>query len=503
MLVLVLLFSFFAQVKASDELVISVEEFLGSFRKFKFAGQIERDFEYKPLSPKPTENLITVYSRRFGTAAAEGFYFDFLDHPRKPEELIRTFKVHDPNHIFFTDDGDFSLSIFEEGIDTDTVKARVATGGTRAVGIYECRGNKICFKRWPEAPSAEVTTYHTYKSIFQEYDDLTPLPAAFFQDSRFLHFVRLGEVPIAASEVILMNGQVFLVSEFMEGESFEGILKNIERDPIQASKYIFNLERFQRLAIFCLITVPEDCRPQNCLVRQVAGSDEYEFVLIDTERSCGRVITKDYTHPKMGNIHTRCHCILFCFYELMTHPIAESVYAEITGGKIKNCYDTRLGLRKWQAILASEDKYQLGLIAKIHPAHQKKTLLGMPFGRSAFQEMATRWHKFKELVTAGRERSLASIFAEVSPELAAIYGFHLPAVAPEDNLTAVSTRIRAIDAGRYSGPTPKSAWTPLESHYFKGPDTSDYPMPNPSRVYMRDEFFIEGRSTYDIFRDLL
>ena len=75
-----------------------------------------------------------------------------------------------------------------------------------------------------------------------------------------------------------MNGQVFLVSEFMDGKPLSEVFKSLDQSSEidsrihsdQANSYKFNLENFQRLAIFSFVTVPEDSRPQNYLVRKIS-----------------------------------------------------------------------------------------------------------------------------------------------------------------------------------------------------------------------------------------
>lgn len=290
MITFMLLLSQSMQISAAEDVIISAEDFLGLFAQ-KFCGK--RLLKLNHIHPAPTDNLITIHMEKF-SRTCPGLS---LSRPLLPgEDLITTFKVHDPYHIFFTEDGNFSLSSLSEGIDTDTIKLRKAKGGTRTVGIYECKGKKVCFKQWPEVPGCEVAFHRMYYAAHSsQYRENLPIPA---------------------SEVILMNGQVFLVAEFMDGKSLKSILTKIMQRPDYASRYTFDLDRFQALVIFCLITAPEDCRPENILVGRIKGSDKYECRLIDNERSFGEQITEFYDSGE-GLVRTRMHCALFCFQAML------------------------------------------------------------------------------------------------------------------------------------------------------------------------------------------
>jgi hypothetical protein len=66
-----------------------------------------------------------------------------------------------------------------------------------------------------------------------------------------------------------MNGQVFLVSEFIDGETLEQVFEKVEKDATYGRKWVFNPEKFQKLVIFSFLINPEDGRSQNYLITLV------------------------------------------------------------------------------------------------------------------------------------------------------------------------------------------------------------------------------------------
>ena len=454
-IIIVCVLSLFMQINAAC-VVIGVEDFLLEFsRRFQEKRRLREDFDLKPLNPPPTEHLVTIHMEKFN---GSGHELPFSRRLLPGEDSVRIFKVYDPDHIFFTEDGDFSLRNFEEGIDTNTVKVRKATGCTRTVGIYECRGNKICFKEWPEAPGVENAVYRMFSAA---------------------HSIQYREnLPIPASEGILMNGKVFLISEFMEGESLKSILTKVSENPDYASKYNFDLDKFQALVIFCLIIAPEDCRPENILVRPIKGSSKYEFALIDNERSFGEQITAFHDSGEgLGLIRTRMHCALFCFHEMLKHKINEDTHRRITSQQFAD--DILLAVEELRAISV----YLSALAAHVQDGYLEKSNLAIPFGKDAIRGMYERFGRFRT-IASDRNRSLANIIVAASPEISRIYELDKldkldgPYIPPSSSilhlqsqphaLTQVLKRLCRIDARRFSGPTPLSANVPLFV-YFGSP----------------------------------
>lgn len=428
MFLIFLLCSFFIELSASGTKAISVEDLIDGLDR----GLKGNFFECKSLSPVPTTNLITVLVPK---------NFIIIDGQREDEtsgEVCSIFQVHDQRGIVmrgntFTPTQHANASILSG------IEMYRASGCTRAVAAYSHGDSKICFKHWPEAPRNDKTIYQMYRALFP-------------------HVAR-EDVPIPSSVVILMNRQVFSISEFMEGESLDDVLKKVESDPTQARKYKFNLQRFQRLAVLCVATVPEDCHSRNILVKPIRDStEEYEFVLIDTERSLGRETTEEYAHPDRGNISTGCHCFLLWFHEMLSQPLAEGIFSRLCDREA------------FSKTFMQESTYQLALSQRVSVDDRARSILCTPTDKIATRSMRLRCRILGELLSkdGGRSRSLADIFAETAPELNRRYGFKDYVASPtaEPEIITILRRIKASkDHGRYSGPTPPSADVPLE-YYF-------------------------------------
>lgn len=366
-----------------------------------------------------------------------------------------------------------------------------ASGGTRTVGFYSIDGKKrLCFKQWPEAPWTERATDLLYQKLFPN----TP--------------------SLPKSEVILMKGQVFLIFEYIEGEPLESFLEKAHGNP---TAFSLNMESFQRLAIFCLLTNPEDCRLQNCLVRKMGNSQEYQIVLIDNERNfgqtfieevlCGRaffdksILGKDldriipqgvgrFAGIKVG---TRAHCVLFCFHEMLKEQLGSSVLEEIG----RSTVDVILA-RQFDA----EDKYQKNLKGFIDPRYVsrltdgagktretigvefRETILGNRLGSWFLERVFYGWPRIIETVQAGK--SCEHVFIEVQPRLTELYGIQtttaqtVKSSSTNTGLEHVLERIKLIDAGRNGPKTPPSAWLPMR-RYFRSsilPYRMAYPLPS-------------------------
>jgi len=312
-----------------------------------------------------------------------------------------------------------------------------AGGGTRAVGFYSIDEKRcLCFKQWPEAPAYEIAIHKLYRALFPEDE---------------------GNFPLPASQVIVMNNQVFSVSEFMEGETLEHILKAVGTNPNYGNQWNFNLEKFQKLVIFSLLTNPEDCRPQNCLIKKIRESEEYQFILIDNERNLGQE-SAEFNDPEKGRIATRVHCALFCFDQLIMSKIDRNFLA-------RQRFTSITAIHRWIKECQSENQYQARL--QQHFESEKIVLGNTIFG--VYHDERFIWGLFEKLHTmmaacAEEERSLAEIFWLTSPYLAEVYqiskdtqdisqGTHL--------LPNALHRILSIDGGRAGSVAPPSAYIPL------------------------------------------
>lgn len=422
------IFTLLRSISATEPMVVSLEDFLNSFR---------RTFRNEPYNFTPiraySENLVTVHLKFPNPGNSTLDLPDLISlMTGETVEEVKTIIVDDPGCLLM------ERGIFPPETNVQvkkqhsSIKMKKASNGSHPVGIYKCGGNKLCFKQCPEAPGVEIVTHAIFQTIFGKNNENTPIPPA---------------------AVILINRKFFLVSQFMGEKSFEKILT---KHPLR--EYVFNLERFQRLAIFSLLTVPEDCGPRNCRVSLIPNSSEHEFILIDNERSFG----KEFTGLDEEGRQTRCHCVLFCFDELFKYKIKESVFNEIISKKHEI-------LATWTKILR-EDSYQKGLTQYIGERAEEKTFLGLPLDKDILIRMISKLNDFVNLMRLRREESLANIFRIISPKLAEIYNiqasYPLPEVAAAAiSLTTILERLHMRDPGRGPGcPTPTSALTPIGSY---------------------------------------
>lgn len=445
MLAIILLCSFFMQLSASGApTIVSTEHFLDVFTR-RLRGEIV-SFTTESIA-EPSENLIIVHYRNFsgrGGSTADLLSMSSLLRNDDLESLIKTIVIDDPHGVLMRD-GVFSAAA-PDSPDLRTVgpiTIRKAKGGSTPVSIYN---DAMCLKKGPEAPGIDVATHIMFSTIFQ--------------------YVNNDDLPIAQSEVIVMARKVFLASKFMEGDTLDSILNSTDRQVSFAYRpeyrMPFNIPRLQRLAIFFLLAVPEDCHIGNCRVAQIRGSEELELRTYDSDRSFGRPMVE-----QEDGISTRSHCVVFCFKRMLAHPIDARVYDEIMSSKFGIA---GAGLR-----LLLENSYHSALQSKInHTAGETQTILGVPTDREALIGMSSRFNHFVRLVSMDRGRSLASIFAEVSPELDAIYRFssYLPTPASPAALmplshyathdfTNVLVNSRIIDRNRGYGSAPASTDAPL------------------------------------------
>jgi len=351
------------------------------------------DFSHLP----PVEDVVTIHFN-------DGINSVRAQHVYDPEQLLFKSKIFRPD---FLSKGEELLN------EHKGIKITRANGGTRVVGIYEYNGHKLCFKQWPEAPWIEKAAYLLYRGLFSS----TP--------------------SLPKSEVILINGQVFLVSKYIDGEPLEIFLekaKNNSRD------FILNEESFQRLVIFCLLTNPEDCRLQNCLVRQIENSQEYEIVLIDNERSFGRAFTDEILQEDR-KISTRVHCVLFCFYEMLQREIHPSVLSEITRSPIIDMLTKQF---------AAENEYHRNLanlgctLEQTVGIQCRETILGVPLGSEFLERVSYSWPRIIASIQVGK--NLTSIFVEEHPEIAELYDLQTSAIS-HNMFEQVLERIKTIDKG--------------------------------------------------------
>lgn len=497
--------------------IISADDFVERFaNRLITQSFLNEDFDLSNDLSDVTdkENLIEIDIQNFDNPRING--------------LVKTFKVYDPGKVLMRN-GDFALNA-STSVRNGNVTARKAGSGTCTVGIYECKGKKVCFKHWPEAPTVEIGSGRTYRAANRIYQ----------------------EMQLPGSEVILMGGQVFLVSEFIEGKSLREILQEISERPTEASQYTFNLDRFQRVTMACIITLPEDCCPQNIIVRKIPGSAEYEPVLIDSERSFGQAVTKTVWHPVLGWIQTRVHCSLFCFHEMLGQPISEGNYSWVIDDRlVREAHDVTFELDvidrchmtflKRIALLKKAVSNEEEILEEIKASHKhlkpkeielineklalyknlilykkvvdkkvewKVTMLGIPNQSiEVLKGIPTRFGKIIKLLRKSKSKgtylSLKEVIIKIEPKIAELYKFNKddswlkslcccnpnaiqPEPTSEPELIKVLHRINEIEPHRFCGSTPPSANVALLTYFASTPISNT--AENPAIKQLRSEF---------------
>lgn len=374
------------------------------------------------------DSFLTICTKRLSNSAYTEQYIQLENYLadqivtvylRGSNNRPKEYKIYDPNHRLMHG------QLFEPEDKAD--------GGTRVVGFYSLNGKrKLCFKKDPEDAVTELAVGDFYSVLFPRDRGNSPLPA---------------------SDIILMNGQLFSISQFMEGENLGTILTETEKNPNRCKKYSFHLESFQRGALFCLLTNPEDCRPENCLVGKMPNSDMHRFLFIDNERNFCKQIVKD----RDGNMRTRVHCSLFCFRELLNKKVDSHLLRR----------NLMKDIRTWEERCGEYSEYLLEL-SKLTQG-SLKTELNAFRDRSPIKTLNRKLHKIEALFDKRESRftqpdvSLIDIFKATMPKLARIYLKPKDVISENSDTTWLSLqRIKSIDAGRSGTVTPPSSNVPLK-----------------------------------------
>ncbi len=356
---------------------------------------------------------------------------DIITVTLKENNKLKHYRVYDPYH---------RLMNGEEFCPADR-----PLGGTRKTGFYSIAGKRrLFFKQWPEAPEREYAVYKLYQQLFPEDQENLPLPK---------------------SRTILMKDKVFLVSEYMEGETLEAVLDKVKEDPEYGKEWIFNAEKFQKLVYFSSLISPEDGRPQNYLIRKIKGSDEYEFVLVDNERTFGEHESIEYDHPEEGRIKTRVHCALLCFYEILLKKNVNTGFSK--SHKLKSRESIKNNIKRWIGDCWVENKYQRQLQSLLRKEDLFKSTLGIFYNHTLIKKISIKLHRFDKALSIS-DRSFANIFWDINPELAGIYRIptsYAETESLENPLQLARERIHEIDEGRAGLTTPKSAYVPLDKYF--------------------------------------
>lgn len=255
----------------------------------------------------------------------------------------------------------------------------------------------------------------------------------------------------------------------MKGIPFNDILAETlaSRD---AREYIFNLPRFQRIAILCLITLPEDGGARNLLVRDRDSGREKEFILIDNDRNFGIAASREIIHPTKGTLIAKAHSTILCLYELLAQPILPDVFGAIM--QSKSGIVSSIVVR-----LLEENGYQLGLQTFVDRralaaarSRGRESILGIPLNGESVKNVSGRLNLFVREMLSDRSRgtpsSLASIFTRVCEPLARRYKINsLPLATPASritvNLRTILDRIADVEPRSFPG-----AASPVSAYAF-------------------------------------
>ena len=353
---------------------ISVDEFLSVLaRKVHYTG-IYPDSYPSIQMPIDYLNIIEVHLRGKGMS-------------------VRTLQVYDPTHRL---------------MNASTFTPSDCVDGFHKVGFYGIHKNPraICIKCEPEAPGLEIASELLHQVL---------LDANGVIDSTF-----------TSTTAILMNGIVFAVSRFIEGEDLNEVLR-AKKD---FQKYCFNQSHIRVMIQWAFLTNSEDFRPKNC--KMIFKDGLWQFVPFDRERSFGIHIQES-----AGKI-VRAHSFLNSTQEM---------YFTMRNGSFNIPF---LSIQHWIITIAQEHFYQIAL--KQYLKSKSKSILGAPITTERIYEILTKMVTIA--VCIEKERTLMDVLEETNPSIAALY----KTVVPSSNiLESIHATVSSVDAGRFADHTPPSA----------------------------------------------
>lgn len=352
---------------------------------------------------------------------------------------------------------------------------QLANKGTQEVAFYKVnKKHSLCFKLNPEAPGLEIA------------------------HNALLPYIMSGIIPkykknlkgmvLPHTEVIVMNGLVFAVSKFIPGKNLEDVLLSSEK--IARLKGSFNQIKLIVLLIAAMITLPEDQRPQNCILYK--NGDEFQLVPIDTERSFGMPYRKkdgiiirahsfyfslpqmyeknpsDLFHLSLDNLRnwiTNLHKE-YEYLDKLNFKLYkgnnESLRFSLTSERLKKIYEARRiindGFKKRQTCMAMLRKISSDLAKvyaptrppiQMYPDEQVITECGFE------EDESLRYEEVQE----DRDKSTnnkGSLTPITTRQLLTIPYAQIPLNA-QQLLTVMSTNVKIVDSGRISPHTPLSA----------------------------------------------
>jgi len=311
-------------------------------------------------------------------------------------ESVETFRVYDPNE-----------KLMRGQIFSPSDKAE---GGTRQVGFYSINGKRaLCAKKNPEAPGQERAVEILNKLLFEE-NDLSLVPK---------------------SMTISMSNEIFLISEYIEGETLEDAMNENSQNSHYMKDCKFNTKYFQQAILLSFLINPEDGRAQNYLIREIRPG-ECQLILIDNDRSLGEESVQ-FIHPTEGLIETRVHCALLSFHEMFEKNVQLELltrFNELTKDDISKL----MGL--WALACRSEDIYQRNLQRELTSTVQQKSILGVAYDNKLIKKIKKKIFNIKEAL---HTKSFGEVLHRISPELAHIY--QIPTNVSEDNPVYVNSDV--------------------------------------------------------------
>lgn len=357
---------------------ISVDEFLSVLaRKVHYTGTYPDSYPALPVPVYP-QNTIKVHLRGKGIS-------------------VKTIQVYDPTHRLM------KASTFTPSDYID---------GFHKVGFFCIQEDHraICIKQEAEAPGLEIAS----ELLHQVLCDANGVRDATF----------------TSTIAILMNGIVFSVSRFIDGENLHDIL----RAKKNFQEYCFNSRHIRVMIQLAFLTNAEDFRPKNCIVNDRKGYAE--LVGIDMERSFG-------PHSQVIAAKViRAHSFLNSSQEM--HSTMRNGSFHISFASIQH----------WLITIAQEHLYQKALKAHLKRKRKRKSksILGVPITAERIFEILTKMITIATCIE--KERTLMDALQCTNPSLAALYKTVKPG---KNTLESIYATVNSVDAGRFGDRTPPSA----------------------------------------------
>lgn len=285
--------------------------------------------------------------------------------------------------------------------------------GFHKVGFYKIdKQRAICLKCKPEAPGLEIASDLLYRIIC---------------DANGL----IGTA-LTSTIAIVMNGVVFSVSRYIEGDNLHEILrvkKNFQQ-------YCFSLRQIMARIEWSILVNPEDFRPKNCILSPVKSSPDavdHDIASIDNERVFGE------SYQETESTVTRVHSLVYCFPQM---------HDAIPKGSF--CLPFA-AMQEWLIKVSEEHRYQTALKEYVKSS-SRKSILGVPITGPRLHEIYVKMVTIAVCIANGK--TLMDVLENTNPSLAEVY----KGMQPQDNsLESIIECLKVVDGGRIADSTPPSA----------------------------------------------